>query len=401
MARPIHKLTDLRVKRLTADGWYGDGGNLSLQVRGASKSWVFRYRQAGEERVLGLGPYPEVTLAQAREIAASYRSLKARGIDPKEHRSEEAKQRLADASRPTFRECAEQCIESKRAGWSNQKHVSQWRNTLRDYVYPVFGDLPVDQIDLPLVRKCLNPIWDTKTETASRVRGRIEAILAWAIVNGYREGPNPAVWKGGLDSVYPNRNKVSPPHHMARLPFDEIPEFMATLRADQRTGARALEFLILTAARPSMAREALWSEIDFNKRVWTIPRERMKTGQEHRVPLSDAALQILQQMQQARTNDYVFPGSKADRPISTMDPVLRSVKRHMKRDKERDITAHGFRSTFTDWASETTDHSHEVIEMALAHTIRNKSEAAYRRGDLLERRRALMKAWADYCYSRV
>jgi len=293
----------------------------------------------------------------------------------------------------TFRECAEALIASHEAGWKNAKHRQQWRNTLATYVYPVFGNLPVQAIDVGLVMKVVEPIWATKTETASRVRQRIEAILDWAAVRGYRQGDNPARWRGHLQKALPARAKIQKVKHHAALPFADLPDFMSALRAMNGNSARALEFAILTATRTNETLKARWSEIEFKTKIWTIPGERMKAGRDHRVPLSAAALDVLMGMREAHpTRDLVFPGSGRGRTLSSM--ALLMTLRRMKR---ADLTVHGFRSTFRDWAAETTSFPREVAEAALAHSVGDKVEAAYRRGDLFEKRRHLMEAWSAYC----
>jgi integrase len=268
----------------------------------------------------------------------------------------------------------------------------QWRNTLNSYASPVFGSLPVQAVDVALVMKALEPIWKTKPETASRLRGRIEAVLDWAAVRGYRRGENPARWRGHLDKLLPARAKIQKVEHHPALPYDEIADFIAVLQDQEGIAARALGFLILTATRTGEIIGTRWDEIDFENRIWVIPGARMKAGREHRVPLSGAALATLRQMNEIREGDFVFPGGKKGKPLSNM--AMLSVLKRMGRD---DLTAHGFRSTFRDWAAECTNFPREVVEMALAHTIENKVEAAYRRGDLFQKRRQLMEAWARFC----
>lgn len=297
------------------------------------------------------------------------------------------------ASKPqTFQQCAEAYIEGHRASWTNDKHAAQWGSTLKTYAYPAFGSLPVAKIDTGLVLKALEPIWTTKAETASRLRQRIEAILDWAKVRGYREGENPARWKGHLDHSLPARGKVAKVEHHAALAYAEIGAFMIELRKQAGHSARALEFAILTAARSGEVMGATWTEIDLTQRVWTIPAERMKAGKEHRVPLSKSALEILGMLPQGKPVEFVFPGGKAGKPLSSM--ALLMTLRRMERG---DLTAHGFRSTFRDWVAEQTDFPHEVAEIALAHAVNNKVEAAYRRGDLFEKRRQLAEAWGACC----
>ena len=389
-------LTALRVGKEKKPGLYSDGLGLYLQVRaGGAKSWIFRYRTNGKLRDMGLGSATAVSLSQAREKAAACRSLRANGIDPIDTKREESAKSRAEFSRAmTFEQCAAAYIEAHRAGWKNAKHAAQWTATLATYAYPVFGTEPVAAVDTSMVLKVLEPIWNTKTETASRLRGRIESVLDWARVREFRHGENPAHWRGHLDHLLPKRSKVAAVKHHAALPYDQVPAFMASLRAEVGVAARALEFCILTASRTGEVLGARWSEIDIKAKVWTVPPERMKARREHRVPLSDRAMMILRQMRELPRDEFVFPGGKEKRPLSGMAFLM--LLRRMKRD---DLTAHGFRSTFRDWAAERTSFPREVAEMALAHTISDKVEAAYRRGDLFEKRRRLAEAWAAFCES--
>ncbi|HEV7352276.1 MAG TPA: integrase arm-type DNA-binding domain-containing protein [Brevundimonas sp.] len=389
--RHLHRLSALAVSRLKEAGMHADGGGLYLQVtRSGAKSWIFRYAMGGREREMGLGSLQTVSLAEARERALEARKLKSNGIDPIEaRRASRSTEKLEAARTITFRTAAEAYIKANRAGWKNPKHAAQWASTLETYVHPVFGDFAVGAIDTTLVLKAIEPIWTTKSETASRVRGRIETVLDWATVRGYREGLNPARWRGHLDKLLPAKAKVRKVEHHAALPYRELPDFMTKALPQQvGIGARALEFAILTACRTNEVIGARWDEIDLDARLWVIPADRMKAGREHRVPLSPGACEIVTSMAEIRTSDYVFPGGKADSPLSEM--ALLATLRRMKRT---DITAHGFRSTFRDWAAECTDVPGDVVEMALAHTVANKVEAAYRRGDLFEKRKDLMDTW--------
>jgi integrase len=394
MARLIEKLSPLEVSKKTKPGYYGDGAGLWLQVSPTgSKSWIFRFTIAGKQREMGLGPLHTVSLAQARSKAKDCRHALHDGNDPLElRRSATVAAALNRARMMTFDQCATAYIAAHRGTWSNPKHASQWENTLATYASPIIGALPVAEVDTPLVVKVLNRIWQTKTETATRLRGRIENILDWAAVSKYRTGENPARWRGHLENVLANPNKIAPVVHHPALPWQEIGSFMVELRTRPGTAARALELLILTGLRSGSVRGARWDEIDFDSRVWTVPADRMKSKQEFRVPLSSAALALLGSL--PRTGELVFPGRKADSPQSDM--TLTAVLRRMERE---DISVHGFRSTFRDWCSESLANSfpHEVVEQALAHTLPNKVEAAYRRGDLLAKRSLLMQAWADYC----
>ena len=333
-----------------------------------------------------------MSLARARELAAEARRQRLEGADPIETRTTRlASARLGEARGTTFRSCAEQLIASHEAGWRNAKHRQQWRNTLSSYAFPVLGDLPVGAIDTTLVMKVLEPFWSAKPETANRVRGRIEAVLDWAKVRGLREGQNPAQWRGHLNHLLPARAKVRRTRHHPALPYGELPTFMEELRCDSSISARALEFVILTAARTGEGRGARWDEIDLKQCIWIVPDERMKSGQEHRVPLSPRAVEILAAMLEVRQGEFVFAGMKQGRPLSGRS--LWTVVRGMRPG----ITVHGFRSTFRDWAAETTSFPNHVVEMALAHAVSDAVEAAYRRGNLLEKRRKLMDAWEAYC----
>jgi integrase len=411
----LGKLTALKVSRIKTPGMYADGGGLYLQVTANSKngepakSWIYRYMLSGRAREMGLGPLAAFGLQEARARATAARKLRHDGIDPIEARhAGRARARVEAAKALTFKECAEKYTGAHRAGWRNAKHAAQWEATLKTYADPIIGRLPVQAIDTPAVMKVLEqpvrfgpnesaPLWTGRTETASRLRGRIEAILDWARVRGYRGGENPARWRGHLDKLLPTRSKVQKVKHHAALPYDELPEFIATLRAQKGIGARALEFAILTAARTGEVLGARWGELDFAEKVWTVPASRMKTGKEHRVPLSARAISILEEMKTGsvitgRDDDpFVFPGGKLERPLSHMAFLM--LLRRMGR---RDLTAHGFRSTFRDWAAERTRFPAEVAEMALAHAVGDKVEAAYRRGDLFEKRRRLLWAWAAF-----
>ena len=386
-------LTARQVETLKKPGLVADGGGLYLQITASgAKSWVFRYQIAGRRRDMGLGSVDVFSLAEAREKARAARRLVAEGTDPIDHRrAERAAKAVGAAKTMSFKECAEAYIRTHQAGWRNAKHGAQWSATLSTYVYPVFGSLPVAQVDVGLVMKAIEPIWSMKPETASRVRGRIESILDWATVRQYRQGENPARWRGHLESLLPKKTKVRVVEHHAALPYAETAAFMIELREQEGVSARALEFAILTAARTGEVLGARWDEVDVDNRLWTIPGARMKAGKEHRVPLSDAAIALLQKMSELRSGDYVFSGATAGRPLSNM--ALLMTLRRMKRG---DLTAHGFRSTFSDWCAERTAFPAEVREMALAHAVGDKVEAAYRRGDLFEKRRQIMDGWAHF-----
>ncbi len=394
VAKTSERLSALKVAGLRQPGYFADGANLYFRVaQSGAVGWIFRFTSQGRTRDMGLGAYPEISLATARKLAEKCRELTKQGLDPiEQRRTERAAQRVAAAKTLAFGECVRQYIEDHEAGWRNAKHRAQWKNTLAAYALPVFGKLPVAAVDGGLVLRALKAIWTSKPETASRVRGRIESVLDWARVHGYRTGENPARWKGNLDHLLPPRSKVRRVKHHAALPYDEIGQFIETLRARQGGGARALEFTILTAARTGEALGATWAEIDFNNKTWTVPAERMKAGKEHRVPLSDAALEILERLHKIRIGGFVFAGAKPGRPLSDMAMLML-----LRRMGQGVITAHGFRSTFRDWAAECTSFPREVVEMALAHGIGSAVEAAYRRGDLFEKRRGLMHAWAEQC----
>lgn len=402
MGHAIGRLRALAVDKLARKpGMYCDGGGLWLRVSSpTARSWVFRYMLNRSAHEMGIGKYPEISLAEARQRAAEARRLKAHGTDPLAQRDAVRASQLAEAAKSvTFKDAAARYIEAHRTGWRNVKHAAQWEATLATYAEPILGKLAVQAVDTGLVLKVLEPIWQDKTETASRLRGRIEAILDWATVRGYRQGDNPARWRGHLDKLLPARAKVQKVQHHAALPFEQMPTFMATLRAEKSTAARALEFAILTAARTGEVIGARWAEIDLEERIWIIPGDRMKAGREHRVPLSPRAVEILAALraevaviQPAGDDSYVFRSGLNAKPMSNMAMLM--LLRRMKRD---DLTAHGFRSTFRDWCAERTNFPSEVAEMALAHSVGDKVEAAYRRGDLFEKRRALMEQWASVC----
>jgi len=392
MARPIHRLSALMVANLHKPGRYGDGNGLWLQVApGGTRSWVFRYDFDGVRHEMGLGSTTVVSLAQARQAAHGHRQQLQSGTDPLgEKQRAAAAHRIAQARQLTFSQCADKYIAAHRAGWRSEKHAKQWAATLATYAAPVIGDLPVSAVDTQLVLDILEPIWATRTETATRLRGRIEAILDWAAVKRYREGENPARWRGHMAQLLAPPRKVTKVENRPALPWQEAPAFMVALRRMSGLSPQALEFLILTASRSAEARGASWEEIDQGNAVWSLPAERMKARRQHRVPLSRQAL-VLLQAQPGRAG-IVFSAS-GTAPLSEM--TLTAVLRRMGRT---DITVHGFRSTFRNWCAEYASNAfpREVCEYALAHHVPDKVEAAYRRGDLLEKRRLLMEAWANY-----
>jgi integrase len=383
MARKINRLNARAVATIAKHGRHADGGGLYLSISpNGGRRWVFLYRWHGKPTEIGFGSSRDVTLARARELAGQARGKLAEGINPKDVR------RPSEGA--TFGECADRLIEAMRPSWRNGKHAAQWEMTLRDYAAPL-RRLPVDKITTDDVLSVLKPLWNDKPETASRLRGRIERVLDAGKAQGLRSGENPARWRGHLDQLLPKRQRLTRGHHAA-MSYTEVPAFTADLQARQATAALALEFAILTAARSGEVLGARWVEFDLDRAVWTVLASRMKAGREHRVPLSRRALKIMKTMHEARDGGFVFPGQKPGKPLSVM--ALEMVLRRMKIDG---VTVHGFRSTFRDWAAECTNFPNEVCEAALAHVIENKAEAAYRRGDLFDKRRKLMEAWAAYC----
>jgi integrase len=395
MPRKAKELSPLEVRRLVSPGRWSVGGvdGLALQVTASgARSWVLRLAVAGKQREMGLGSFPTVTLASAREKARAFREQVAQGADPIASRQAVVSATAADRlAQKTFAEVAAQYIEQHSASWKNQKHASQWTVTLQTYAHPVIGALLVRDVSAAHVIRILEPIWASKTETATRVRSRIELVLDFAAARGLREGLNPARWRGNLDAAFPKASKVSKVQHHAAVPVGGVAAFMKLLHAQAGMGARALEFAVLTAARSGEVRGATWSEIDFDKALWTVAAPRMKSGREHRVPLNLPALGVLRILQTStghQPSELIFPGTRG--PLSDMS--LTAVLRRM----QVPATAHGFRSTFRDWAAEFTAHPNEVAEMALAHAVGDKVEAAYRRGDLFDKRVALMADWARF-----
>jgi integrase len=395
-------LTSKRIVKLTEPGRYGDGRGLYLQVTDAGvRSWILRYERNGRERAMGLGPVGDFTIEEARERARKARQQLSDGIDPIDaRRAERARQAteaaLAAAKNVSFEQCARQYFDHHSSKWHNAKHRGEFISSLKRYAFSVIGKLPVAAIDKTLVLKVLqkDSFWQIKTRTAGRVRGRIESILDYAKVQGWRAGENPAGWDGNLEHALPATSSIAPTKHHNALAFAEVHNFVSVLRARNDMAARALEFLILTATRTGEVIGARWSEIDLSAKTWTIPAARMKTGRktgkEHRIPLCDRAIAILQAL--PREADFVFFGSRKNKPLS--HDAFNQLQKRMKR---REFTVHGMRSTFRDWAAEKTTYPNHVVEMALAHAIGNKVEAAYRRGDLFEQRRQLMGDWARYC----
>ncbi|WP_416356316.1 tyrosine-type recombinase/integrase [Aureimonas phyllosphaerae] len=396
MPRGGNKLTDTAAKsNALKAGRHSDGGGLYLNVSASgSKSWLFMWVVVGKRREMGLGAYPTIGLAKARKLASECRDAVAEGRDPIAERKAEA------PSEPTFGECADDLISSMRGSWRNAKHREQWVMTLsrkrdedgalvRDGYCLKLIDRKVTAIGTDDVLAALKPIWVTKAETASRLRGRIERVLDYAKAKGWRTGENPAMWRGHLANILPARQKLQRGHHAA-MPYDQVPSFLEQVKGAEAMAARCLEFTILTAARSGEALSATWSEIDLDKALWTIPAARMKAGRDHRVPLPARAVEILRDLKHARLNEFVFPGQKKDSPLSSHAVIM------LMRRLKVDVTVHGFRSAFRDWAGEETSFPREVAEQALAHTVGDATERAYRRGDALEKRRKLMEAWASY-----
>lgn len=386
------KLDTQTIKNLKKPGRYTDAlaMGLHLWVKDSNKKyWIYRYTMAGKQRNIGLGPYPDVGLADARIKAIEAKKMVVNGIDPKPQKETKTELKMSEL---TFSEFAKQFIDAKSSEWTNTKHRLQWEFTIEEYANPVIGNLKLDQITTEDILKILSPIWTKKTETATRLRGRIELILAAAATRKLRSGLNPAQWKGHLETVLAKPNKIKKVKHHTALPFDQIPRFMGQLREMGTMAALALEFCILNASRTGEVIGGKRNEV--SESVWTIPGERMKAKKEHRVPLCGRSIEILKVSQMLDPgSEYLF--SRKKKPLSNM--AMTMVIRRLKKN----VTVHGFRSTFRDWVSEKTDHSSEVAEMSLAHVITNKVEAAYRRGDLIEKRRALLADWEDYCYSSI
>jgi integrase len=391
MPKVTKELQAIEVARLKHDGLHMVGvvPGLALQVKQGSRSWVLRAMVGGKRRDMGLGPYPDVALAKAREKARAAREQIRSGVDPIAQQQARRTLQVAAAGALTFKQCAEKYIAAHRAAWKSAKHAQQWQNTLAQHAYPVLGHLQVRDVGLTHVMAVLEPIWTTTNETAVRLRGRIELVLDWAASRELRDRSNPAKWRGYLDKHLADPSKVSKAAHHPALPVGDVGAFMVSLRSAEGMGSRALEFAILTAARSGEVRLATWGEFDLASAVWTVPAERMKAGKEHRVPLSAAALELLATLPRGKPEDIVF---KAQRGGPLSDMTLSAVLRRMGEK----AVPHGFRSTFRDWAAERTNYPREAAEMALAHAIGDKVEAAYRRGDLFEKRRVMMEDWAGF-----
>lgn len=413
MARSLERLTALQVRRIDSPGLHADGGGLYLQVTGeAGRSWIFRYRHGKRIKAMGLGPLHSLGLSEARELARQARLLRQNGLDPLEEKRKAQKAVVLDQAKSiTFNDAIDEYIEANKSAWRNDKHRKQWKTSLTTYASPHMGELAVADVGTDQIFKALKPIWGSKAVTAGRVRGRIENVLDWATAFGYREGDNPARWGGHLDKILPAKAKVAKVKHHAALPYAGLSLFMRKLAELDSVSAKALTFTILTAARTGEVLGLEWCEIDLEEKVWTVPAGRMKGQREHRVPLTDAAVAVLEGMAERwRTVEArrwkgkgakpasrdpvgpVFFGAKAGKGLSNM-----SMLKVLKTLKRPDLTTHGFRSTFRDWAAEKTDHAGEIVEMALAHVVANKVESAYRRGDLFGKRRLLMEDWARAC----
>jgi integrase len=394
MPKKAKELSALQVARLTEPGFYAVGGvaGLHLQVTSpTARSWILRAKVAGKRPDIGHGGYPDVTVAAAREAARQDRAKIKVGIDPvAERRAARSALQASVAAAVTFEFAAKQYVEAHEAEWRNAKHGQQWRNTLETYAYPIIGAMLVRDVELPQVLAVLNPIWKTKTETAKRLRGRIESILDWATASGYRAGLNPARWKGHLSKLLGAPSKIAKVTHHAALPLPAVGAFVRDLRTHEGMGARALEFAILTAARSGEVRGARWQEIDVAEGHWTIPGARMKTGDAHRVPLSGAAIKLLRALPRMAGNDLLFP---APRGRQLSDMTLTQLMRRMNAS----AVPHGCRSSFREWAAERTNYPREVAEMALAHRVGDKTERAYWRGDVFDKRRRMMAEWATFC----
>lgn len=392
MPKIAKQLSDRAVAALKTDGRHAVGGvpGLHLRVSGDHRGWVLRVKVGDVRKDMGLGAFPSVSLADARDNARRVHESIRDGRHPVSPRKQQRQTLMKQAAtEKSFRWCAEEYIKAKASEWKNVKHRQQWENTLATYAMPHLGSMSVSQIELPHILSCLEPIWSTKNETASRLRGRIESVLDWAAVRKYRTGDNPARWKGHLDKVLAAPSKIQKVEHHRALAVDEMHSFMTALKARIGIAARALEFVVLTAARSGEVRGATWAEIDFKNATWVIPAKRMKAGVEHRVPLSKAALELLELMPRIAGTELLFPGTKGQ---ALSDMTMTAVMRRMSVD----AVPHGFRSTFRDWAGEKTNFPRELAEQALAHTLESKVEAAYRRGDALEKRRQMMQEWAIF-----
>jgi len=396
MARLTQRLSILQVQSMDRRGWYADGLGLYLQVSAVgTKSWVYRYTRDGKQHWHGLGPVsPLNSLKQARYAADGCRQQLRQGIDPIiEKKNNQRQQRLAEAASMTFDECALRYIDRHQHGWKNSKHHQQWQNSLATYASPGLGSLSVQEITTQDVLNMIEPIWNSKTETANRVRQRIELIIDWATAMGFRDGENPARWRGHIEKLLPKPSKVRPVRHHEALPYTAIPDFFARLEGIQTIAALLLRFTILTATRSSEARLATWNELDLSHCMWIIPPQRMKNSKPHRIPLSQPVVRVLEDLYIGAPQGFVF--SKTQRS----DAITEAAVRKLLKSVEPGITLHGFRATFRDWCAEKTEFSRELAEKALSHSLQDATEAAYQRGDMIEKRNELMTKWADFCYS--
>jgi integrase len=396
MGRAIRKLSVKETQGELPRGLYGDGGGLYLQVsKFGTKSWIYRFMMAGRARKMGLGDFERMPLAKAREAATEAYALVKKGIDPIAQRNAMKAEAAAAADQPlTFRECAERYIGAQQAYWENEKHRQQWSSTLETYAYPTIGKFSVDRVEVRHIIEILlaNDLWTTKHETATRVRSRINLILQWAHSHGYRKSSeNPAAWPGKLKDALPRISKSKLVQHHPAVPIKEMPEVIARIRQKEGVSARALQFLALTASRTRPVRLATWSEIDFDERVWTCPPGHMKNRKEHKVPLSPAAIALLKSLPHAEK--FIFPGARSNTPLSEA-PIAGAL-----REIAPGYVPHGLRSTFKDWCGETRNYANEMSEIALAHTVSDQVERAYRRGAMLEKRRRMMNDWATFCNS--
>ncbi|MDA3896314.1 MAG: integrase arm-type DNA-binding domain-containing protein [Desulfobacteraceae bacterium] len=402
MAKAAKELSALEVKRISSPGMFAVGGVSGLYLavsKSGARSWILRCMIGKKRRELGLGGFPSVPLADARNKARDAREKISQSIDPvAEKKALKAEMEASNMRKLSFKDAAIKCHQKNSAEFKNIKHSAQWINTLKTYAFPVVGNLNVDEIELQHIKAVLDPIWKVKTETASRVRMRLEAVLAWATVSGHRSGDNPARWSGHLNQIYASPAKLKKLKgniHHAAMPYKELPAFVAHLQKGKGMAARALEFLILTGTRSGEVRDAVWPEVDLKEKVWIIPAERMKAGREHRVPLSDAAIDILKQVPRYIDTDYIFPSIQKKVPLSSTG-ISKPLKTY-----NPNYTVHGMRSAFREWIAEETQIQNIVAEMALAHTIGDATEAAYRRGDLFDKRKELMQAWSEYVGSHV
>jgi integrase len=396
MPRLTQRLSSVKVQQLKERGWYPDGQGLYLQISAANtKSWVFRFTRDGKQRWHGLGAISNLnSLKEARLAAEQCRDNLRRGIDPIEHKQQlQQERRLTEAARMTFTNCAQMYIDRHQHGWKNAKHLTQWRNTLQTYAFPVIGDLPVQDIDVQQILNIVEPIWHTKTETANRVRQRIELVLDWATAMGFKEGVNPARWRGHIEKLLPKPSKVKPVEHHKAMHYEDVPKLFAKLAQTQTVASSLLQSTILTAARSSEIRLAKWEELELTQATWEVPIVRMKNRRPHRVPLSPELVELLSELPQ--NSSFIFPNSSGKKSVTE------AAVRKLLKSLAPDVTLHGFRSSFRDWCAEQTEFPRELAEKALSHSLSSQVEAAYQRGDMFEKRRTLMSAWSNYCLAEA